>query len=93
MQRRFEEMRRDLVADAIEGVAGRAIPGPVRRSLRRGADELDRVRSGRDDTTHLGLREIDQKLSSSGAIRGLRTAAFAIAIENIARSYRDLGIY
>jgi glutamate dehydrogenase (NAD(P)+) len=93
MQRRFEEMRGELVADAIEGVTGKGIPGPVRHSLRRGADELDLVRSGLDDTMRLAFQEIDQKLRSSEAIRDLRTAAFAIAIEKIARSYRDLGIY
>jgi glutamate dehydrogenase (NAD(P)+) len=93
MQRRFEEMRGELVADAIEGVTGKGIPGPIRHSLRRGADELDLVRSGLDDTMRLAFQEIDQKLRSSEAIRDLRTAAFAIAIEKIARSYRDLGIY
>jgi glutamate dehydrogenase (NAD(P)+) len=93
LQRRFEVMRGEQFAQALESTTGNSLSDSVRLGLRRGADELDLVRSGLDDSMRLSFQETHQKLRSSDGIRDLRTASFAVAVEKIARSYRDLGIY
>jgi glutamate dehydrogenase (NAD(P)+) len=59
----------------------------------RGADELDLVRSGLDDTMRLAYQQIGEELDSNDRISDFRTAANAVAINKIARSYLDIGVY
>ncbi|MFT4581683.1 MAG: glutamate dehydrogenase (NAD(P)+) [Gammaproteobacteria bacterium] len=59
----------------------------------RGADELDLVRSGLDDTMRLAYQQISEELHSNERISDFRTAAYAVAINKIARSYLDIGVY
>jgi len=58
-----------------------------------GADEVDLIRSGLDDTMRLAYREMRNELMANKNIHDLRTAASAIAIQKISRSYIDVGIY
>lgn len=92
MQRRHEEMRGDRYAEALEALTGKEIPPSLRERIRRGADEMDLVRSGLDDSMRSALEEIIQVRWSNPKVRDYRTAAFVIAIEKIARCYLDLGI-
>ncbi|MCZ6773220.1 MAG: Glu/Leu/Phe/Val dehydrogenase [Proteobacteria bacterium] len=92
MERRYDEMRGQYNVDALEELTDRKIPDAVRRNLVKGADELDLVRSGLDDTMRLAYQQIREELHSNAAIDDFRTAAFAVAIRKISRSYLDIGI-
>jgi glutamate dehydrogenase (NAD(P)+) len=64
----------------------------MRAKIREGADEWNLVRSGLDDTMRLAFQEIYGRYCASEKITDLRTAAFVIALEKIARSYVDVGV-
>ena len=93
MERRYDEMRGQHMAQAMESMTGSKLPDIVRDELVRGADELDLVRSGLDDTMRLSYQQISQELHSNDKIADFRTAAYAVAIRKIARSYLDIGVY
>ena len=93
MERRYDEMRGQHMAQALESMTGSKLPEFVRDELVRGADELDLVRSGLDDTMRLSYQEISKEFHSNDKITDVRTAAYAIAIKKIARSYLDIGVY
>ncbi|OQX44470.1 MAG: hypothetical protein B0D86_05580, partial [Candidatus Sedimenticola endophacoides] len=65
----------------------------LRRSLAHGADELELVRSGLDDSMRLALQEIIEVKNQHPGVEDYRTAAYLIALRKIARSYLDIGVY
>jgi len=93
MERRYDEMRGRHMAAALESMTGSKLPDIVRDELVRGAGELDLVRSGLDDTMRLGYQQISEELHRNEQIKDFRTAAYAVAISKIARSYLDIGVY
>ena len=66
---------------------GREVPEPLARGLRTEADELHLVRSGLDDTMRSAYQEMRELWHARGDVKDLRTAAFMIAIEKVARFY------
>jgi glutamate dehydrogenase (NAD(P)+) len=56
-------------------------------------DELTIVNAGLQQTMTLAYREIRDALRRTPAMRDLRTAAFATAIDKIGRAYGELGIF
>jgi glutamate dehydrogenase (NAD(P)+) len=56
-------------------------------SLARGADELDLVNSGLEETMVVAYHEIVETRRRHPAMTGLRTAAFLSAIDKVARAY------
>ncbi len=93
MERRYDAMRGQHQVDVLEELTGQKLPDAVRADFVRGADELDLVRSGLDDTMRLAYQQISEEFHSNEAIDDFRTAAFAIAIKKISRSYLDIGVY
>jgi glutamate dehydrogenase (NAD(P)+) len=93
MERRYDETSGQQLVKALEAITGSSLPQGVQSSLIRGADELDLVRSGLDDTMRLAYQEMRAELLGNPAITDLRTAAYAIAIRKISRSYLDIGVY
>jgi glutamate dehydrogenase (NAD(P)+) len=62
-------------------------------SLTRGADEIDIVNSGLEETMVTAYREIHHVWKSNPKIETLRAAAFIRAIDKIALAYQELGIF
>jgi glutamate dehydrogenase (NAD(P)+) len=93
MERRYDEMRGQHVITAIESLTNKKIPEWMRNEVVRGADELDLVRSGLDDTMRLSYQQIREAKLSNKKITDFRTAAYVIAVSKIARSYLDIGVY
>jgi glutamate dehydrogenase (NAD(P)+) len=58
-----------------------------------GADELDLVRSGLDDTMRLAYQQISQTKEANKKVNDFRTAAYVVAVSKISRSYLDIGVY
>ena len=61
--------------------------------LSQGANEIDLVRSGLDDTMRKAFQEIRERYWAHDKIVNYRTAAMALAIEKIYSAYRAMGIY
>ncbi len=97
MQRRQEEARHQLVVDELErldkylGDAWSMTPDFKEKYLR-GADELELVRSGLDDTMRAAYQSMREVWHSRDDVKDLRTAAFIVAISRVARSYEAKGI-
>ncbi len=89
--RRFDELRGRNTIEALEQMMERPVPASLQEKLVHGADELDLVRSGLDDTMRLAYQEIRDVKQSRENVRDLRTAAFAVAVEKIAVSYMEMG--
>ena len=93
MQRRFDELRGNQYLSAIEAMSGNKVTNDTKTRLIHGADEIDLVRSGLDDTMRMAYQEMHETLHKNPKVDNFRTAAFVIAIQKIARSYLDLGTY
>lgn len=93
MERRFDEMRGQHLISAMEALTQNDVPEWMRNEIVRGADELDLVRSGLDDTMRNSYRELSQTREIHDQIKDFRTAAYVVAVNKIARSYFDIGVY
>ncbi|PYC46831.1 glutamate dehydrogenase [Litorivita pollutaquae] len=97
MQRRQEEARHQLVIDELEQlseVMGRtwSVSDGFREKYLRGADELELVRSGLDDTMRIAYQAMRTVWHGRDDVEDLRTAAYLVAIEKVAASYRAKGL-
>ncbi len=92
MQRRHEEMRGMQMTKMFEEVTGNSVSEHIRDTITRGADELDLVRSGLDDTMRMAYQEIRETMDNNENIKDLRTSTYVTSIRKIARSYLDVGI-
>lgn len=90
--RRFEEVRGEHIVSAIQMFSGEQVPDWMRAGIVRGADELDLVRSGLDDTMRLAFQELQFVLETNSKIEDYRTAAYVVAITKLAKSHVDFGM-
>lgn len=93
MSRRHSEMQGSHMTDVLEQMTGSKVSDDHRNKLTRGANELDLVRSGLDDTMRNAYQQIRETMQSRGNVHDLRTAAYVASIEKISRSYLDVGVY
>lgn len=61
--------------------------------MTRGADEIDLVRSGLEETMVTSFQQIWETYQKNSKIDGLRSAAFVAALEKISNDYANLGIF
>ncbi|MEP7327105.1 MAG: Glu/Leu/Phe/Val dehydrogenase [Gemmatimonadota bacterium] len=93
MAKRFDEVSARKMVHAIESATGKGLSEQERAVLIRGADEEDLVNSGLEETMSTAFQQIREVHTNNPEIPDLRTAALALAIEKIARSYMELGIF
>ena len=92
MERRREEHRHTLLVNELERLSEHQgldwqLSGDFIESYQKGADELEMVRSGLDDTMRTAYQSIREIWYGNNDVDSLRTAAFLLAIERIAKSY------
>jgi glutamate dehydrogenase (NAD(P)+) len=92
IERRLDESRGRQVVTALEQTTGNQLPDRIKNNLSKGADELDLVRSGLDDSMRLALQEIIDIRNRKPELEDYRTAAYVIALQKLARSYIDIGV-
>ena len=97
MQRRQEEARHQLLVDELDRVLRKAgLDDTLSESFRKrylsGADELELVRSGLDDTMRTAYQSMREVWHTRDGIEDLRTAAYIVSIERVADSYRTKGL-
>jgi glutamate dehydrogenase (NAD(P)+) len=97
MQRRQEEARHQLVVDELEGLSDSmgktwTLTDGFKEKYLRGADELELVRSGLDDTMRIAYQSMREVWHSRDDVTDLRTAAYLVSIEKVAASYRAKGL-
>jgi glutamate dehydrogenase (NAD(P)+) len=68
-------------------------PGEEGATLAKGPDEMSIVNSGLEETMVVAYQEIRESLRRQPALEDLRTAAFFNAINRVAQSYLELGVF
>lgn len=92
LEKRYDmEKYRKLLA-TIENATGEEFTEEERDALIRGASERDLVLSGLEETMVTAYQDMNRTRKEKG-IESLRTAGFILALERIAISYMDLGIF
>jgi glutamate dehydrogenase (NAD(P)+) len=91
--KRFEEGAFDRMLTAVEKASGRPFTPEERRVIVRGAEEIDLVNSGLEETMIGAYRQIHDIWKRDPRVGDLRTAAFLNAVNKIAVSYLELGIF
>ena len=81
------------ILDAIEGASGTKVSDASAKLINRGADEKDLVYSGLEETMITAYDNIRNRMVNTKGINDLRTAAFVEAIDKVAVSYQNLGIW
>ena len=92
MQRRQEEGRHALLVDEMERITGNPVSKEFRDKYLRGADELELVRSGLDDTMRTSYQQMAEVWRSRDDVPDLRTAGYIVAIQRVADTYRAKGL-
>ncbi len=93
LERRLQAAAGRRLLDAIERGTNRSFSDAERLALVQPADELSIVNSGLEDTMSLAYQQIREALRREPRLRDLRTAAFFVATDKIARAYVELGIF
>jgi glutamate dehydrogenase (NAD(P)+) len=92
MEKRFEEKAARSILDAIEHATGSSFSESEINAFARGADEIDLVNSGLEETMIKAYNEIREIQGQHDGI-DLRTAAMASAINKIAAVYKHRGLF
>ncbi|MBX7164461.1 MAG: Glu/Leu/Phe/Val dehydrogenase, partial [Saprospiraceae bacterium] len=93
MEKRFDSNAYANIVDYVQKATGKTIGDREREYLTRGADEIDLVRSGLEETMVTSFQEIWETFKTKKDIDGLRSAAFVVALEKIQNDYNNLGIF
>ncbi len=93
MDKRFEHSAFDKMLHAVEEATGESFSDFERKEITKGADEIDLVNSGLEETMTTAYNQIREVRKNNTKIPDLRTAAFLTSINKIATSYIELGIF
>jgi glutamate dehydrogenase (NAD(P)+) len=77
----------------VEKATGKKLSDDELRKIARGADEIDLVNSGLEETMVVAYQQIREIWKTDHKIPSLRTAAFISAINKVAICYDQLGIF
>ena len=77
----------------MEALTGKQISPEQKEVIIHGPDEVDLVRSGLEETMAAATREIMDLWHKNPGIPDMRTAAYVVAIDKVATSYAELGIF
>jgi len=93
LEKRFDQGAYQRLLRAIEGATAKTFSLDESNVLARGADELDIVNSGLEETMSYAYRQIRQCCATREDKVDLRTGAMILAIEKVVVSYEELGIF
>ncbi len=93
MEKRFTENMNKHILGQIEELTGKEVSSGEKLFIEHGADEVDLVHSGLEETMITATREIMEIWKSNPDIPDMRTAAYVCAINKVATSYAELGIF
>lgn len=93
MGKRFEQTTYENLLRILEETTGRKLSSEEQRNIARGADEIDLVNSGLQETMATSYDQIREIWKADPKIPNLRTAAFINAINKVATCYGELGVF
>ncbi len=97
MQRRAEEARSRLLVEELERLSadkglGWTLAPDFKERFLTGSDELALVRSGLDDTMRIAYQAMREVWHGRNDVEDLRVAAYIVAIDRVAKTYRSKGL-
>lgn len=92
LEKRYDMKKYEELLLGIEKATGDSFSEEQKRIIVKGASERDLVNSGLEETMVTAYHHMNSVRKEKG-IKDLRTAGFIVALERIAISYTDLGIF
>jgi glutamate dehydrogenase (NAD(P)+) len=93
MEKRFTENMNHHILGQIEELTNKQVSSRERQFIMHGPDEVDLVHSGLEETMITATKEIMEEWKKNPQIPDMRTAAYVVAINKVATSYAELGIF
>jgi glutamate dehydrogenase (NAD(P)+) len=93
LEKRFTENMNTRILEQMEELTGKTVDEKDRMLIKHGAEEIDLVHSGLEETMISATREIMEIWLNSPEIPDMRTAAYVSAINKVAIAYSELGIF
>ncbi len=93
MEKRFTENLNAHILGTIEDLTTKKVSARQREFIMHGPEEADLVYSGLEETMIAATHEIMNLWKSNPQIPDMRTAAYVVAINKVATSYAELGIF
>lgn len=93
MEKRFNQNTYDNIVTTFEDLTGKKVGEKERAFIVRGADEVDLVRSGLEETMINSFHQIMDVYNGYEKVNNLRDAAFITALNKVASDYMTLGVF
>ena len=93
LEKRFTENMNHHILTEIEELTGKKASEKAHKLIEHGADEIDLVYSGLEETMISATQEIMDIWLSNPSIPDMRTAAYVCAINKVGVAYKELGIF
>ncbi len=93
LEKRFNENMNAHIVSQMETMSGSKMDEKEKEYIVHGADEVDLVYSGLEETMVSATHEIMNEWKNNPAIPDMRIAAYVVAINKVALSYEELGIF
>jgi glutamate dehydrogenase (NAD(P)+) len=93
LEKRFTENQNKTIIAQIERTTGKKVDETIKNEFLQGPDEEDFVYSGLEETMINAVNEVMDCWKENPAIPDMRTAAYVVAINKVATSYAELGIF
>jgi glutamate dehydrogenase (NAD(P)+) len=93
LEKRFTENLNTNILGQMEFLSGKKVKKEHRDIITHGPDEVDLVYSGLEETMITAVNEVMDCWKQNPSIPDMRTAAYVVAINKVATSYAELGIF
>jgi glutamate dehydrogenase (NAD(P)+) len=93
LEKRFTENLNTNILGQMEFLSGKKVKKEHRDIITHGPDEVDLVYSGLEETMVTAVNEVMECWKQNPSIPDMRTAAYVVAINKVATSYVELGIF
>ncbi|MBS1600661.1 MAG: Glu/Leu/Phe/Val dehydrogenase [Bacteroidetes bacterium] len=93
MEKRFTENMNAHILGQMEELTGKVVNTKEKEFIMHGAEEVDLVNSGLEETMIAATREIMDCWHKNPSIPDMRTAAYVVAINKVGTAYAELGIF
>lgn len=93
IEKRFTENMNSHILGQLEKLTDKKVSELSRKFILHGANEIDLVYSGLEETMITATNEIMEMWKSNPQIPDMRTVAFVVSINKVATSYAELGIF
>ncbi len=93
MDKRFNQNTYQNIVTTFEGLTGKSINEKEKQFITRGAEEVDLVRSGLEETMINSYHQIMEVYHTYQKVDNLRDAAFICALNKVAGDYMTLGVF